>query len=79
MSFFSGCDFFIALFVLLVPAALLGLSERIKMVQMAHILVFYLGGIRFNKGTAALSDRLCCFCHIFGEDLSIPSKKIWEK
>lgn len=28
MSFFSGCDFFIALFVLLVPAALLGLSEK---------------------------------------------------
>lgn len=45
------------------------------MVQMAPIPVFYLGGIRLNKNTAALSDRLCYFCRIFGKDIFIPSKK----
>ena len=79
MSFFAGCDFFMVLFILLIPAVLLGLSEKIKMVQMAPIPVFYLGGIRLNKNTAALSDRLCYFCRIFGKDLFIPSKKIRKK
>ena len=80
MSFFAGCDFFMVLFILLIPAVLLGLSEkRIKMVQMAPIPVFYLGGIRLNKNTAALSDRLCYFCRIFGKDIFIPSKKIRKK
>lgn len=58
------------------PSGLAGIiREKIKMVQMAPIPVFYLGGIRLNKNTAALSDRLCYFCRIFGKDLFIPSKK----
>lgn len=28
MSFFAGCDFFMVLFILLIPAVLLGLSEK---------------------------------------------------
>lgn len=80
MSFFAGCDFFMVLFILLIPAVLLGLSEKkLKWYRWLLSPVFYLGGIRLNKNTAALSDRLCYFCRIFGKDIFIPSKKIRKK
>lgn len=80
MSFFCRMRFLHGFVYSFDPSGLAGIiREKIKMVQMAPIPVFYLGGIRLNKNTAALSDRLCYFCRIFGKDIFIPSKKIRKK
>ena len=43
-EFFAGCDFFMVLFILLIPSGLAGIiREKIKMVQMAPIPVFLSG------------------------------------
>lgn len=60
-EFFAGCDFFMVLFILLIPAVLLGLSEKIIKWYRWLLSLFLSGRYTAQQNTAALSDRLCYF------------------